>query len=44
MHISVPDAFAEVLRARSSHAERLLEEGTFPNNEALPVLRIRAPV
>jgi uncharacterized protein YjlB len=38
MAIAVPDDFAEVLRAPDLRERALSDDGTYPNNEALPVL------
>lgn len=38
MSTTIPDTFADVLRPPQVRTRRFADDGTFPNNEALPVL------
>lgn len=44
MAVSVPDEFSDVLRAPDLLERTLADDGTFPNNEVLPVLVYRRAV
>ena len=37
----IPDAFGDVLRAPEVHTRRFADDGTYPNNQTLPVLLLR---
>ncbi len=44
MSTTTPDAFADVLRPPEVQTRRFADDGTFPNNQALPVLVLRQAV
>jgi uncharacterized protein YjlB len=44
MSTPIPDAFADVLRTPRVRTRRFADDGSFPNNQALPVLVLRQAV
>lgn len=41
MELQIPERFDDVLRVPDVQVQRLADDGTFPNNDALPVLVLR---